>query len=276
MESQQQVFTGLLQQAVHEPGVISRAYHQFHSYSLGNQLQAWLQCRARGIPSGPIATLPGWRALGRRVRKGERALSLCVPVFLAGPPAHEGTDAERRKGRMLFVFKPRWFVLSQTDGPPVPDPEIPAWDRARALKTLKIREVPFELEDGNCLGYAEDRTIALNPLDPLPHGTRFHELAHVLLGHTSKGPQVDLEHAPRSLRECEAEAVALLCCDALELPGAVEARGYIQHWWGSGHPIPERSVQRIFKAADKILKAGTATPPRRQRETRDVTPVHAA
>ena len=33
--------------------------------------------------------------------------------------------------------------------------------------------------------------------------------------------------------------------------------GYIQHWWGQGNPIPERSAQRIFKAADQILKAGT-------------------
>ena len=79
----------------------------------------------------------------------------------------------------------------------------------------------------------------------------------MLLGHTAEGSQADGELTPRSLRECEAEAVALLCCAALELPGATEARGYIQHWWGQGNPIPERSAQRIFKAADQILKAGT-------------------
>ena len=33
--------------------------------------------------------------------------------------------------------------------------------------------------------------------------------------------------------------------------------GYIQAWWGQGHAIPERSAQRILKAADQILKAGT-------------------
>ena len=99
--------------------------------------------------------------------------------------------------------------------------------------------------------------IAISPLNPLPHKTTFHECAHVLLGHTTEGAQHDGEQTPRNLRECEAEAVALLCCAALDLPGVDCARGYIQNWWGAGNPIPERSAQKILKVADQILKAGT-------------------
>src|SRR5207248_6188448 len=90
--------------------------------------------------------------------------------------------------------------------------------------------------------------------------TTFHELAHVLLGHTGEGEQNDGELTPRNLRECEAESVALLCCAALDLPGVEFSRGYIQSYWGTGNPIPERSAQRILKAADSILKAGGSTP----------------
>ena len=122
-----------------------------------------------------------------------------------------------------------------------------------------MQEVPFDHSDGNCLGFARDHSISLNPINPLPHKTRFHELAHVLLGHTVGGLQADSDVTPRTLRECEAEAVALLCCAALELPGIDEARGYIQHWWGQGHEIPERSAQRILKTADQILKAGVSS-----------------
>ena len=111
--------------------------------------------------------------------------------------------------------------------------------------------------DGNCLGFARERSIAISPLAPLPFKTRFHELAHVLLGHTTEGMQADSEIMPRSLRECEAESVALLCCAALDLPGVPEARGYVQRWWGRGQEIPERSAQRILKVANQILKAGT-------------------
>ncbi len=45
-------FGHLLQTAVTEPGTISRAYRQFHSYSLGNQLLALFQCAEREIPPG--------------------------------------------------------------------------------------------------------------------------------------------------------------------------------------------------------------------------------
>ena len=78
----------------------------------------------------------------------------------------------------------------------------------------------------------------------------------MLLGHTADGQQSDSEVTPRNLRECEAEAVALLCCAALQLPGLEESRGYIQHWWGQGNAIPEKSAQLVLRTADRILKAG--------------------
>jgi hypothetical protein len=64
----------------------------------------------------------------------------------------------------------------------------------------------------------------VSPINPLPHKTRFHELAHYALDHTTEGEQNDGELTPRTLRECEAEAVAMLCCAALELPGVEFSR----------------------------------------------------
>ena len=78
------------------------------------------------------------------------------------------------------------------------------------------------------------------------------------LGHTADGHQADGPVTSRNLHECEAEAVALLCCAALQLPGLDESRGYIQRWWGQGNPIPEKSAQAVLKVADRILKAGAA------------------
>src|SRR4051794_23413119 len=73
-------FANLLQQAVTNPGIISGAYRAFHGYSFGNQLLAWAQCVQRGITPGPISTFIGWKDKGRHVRKGERAIVLCMPV----------------------------------------------------------------------------------------------------------------------------------------------------------------------------------------------------
>jgi antirestriction protein ArdC len=251
-------FARLLEDAVHEPGILSNAYRAFHNYSIGNQLLAWSQCGQRGIPPGPIATFQRWKELGRYVRKGEKALTLCRPITVKRTTAtDDGT--EEQIAATWFVYRPLWFVLSQTNGQPLPEPEIPSWDKDRALAALGIKEIPFDSTNGNVMGFARFSEIAVSPLNPLPHKTRFHELAHVVLGHTSEGLHADDERTPRNLRECEAEAVALICCAALGLPGVDECRGYIQSWWGTGNEIPERSAQRILKAADQILKAGTAT-----------------
>jgi len=248
-------FSDLLQTAVTEPGIISSAYTAFHTYSLGNQLLAFGQCLAREIPPGPMATYPRWKELGRYVRKGEKAITLCQPVTCKrAAQADDGGDEPGVYTR--FIYRNSWFVLAQTEGEELPSVPIPAWDRDRALAALDVAEVPFDALDGNALGFARGRTIAVSPINPLPHKTTFHELAHVLLGHTAEGDQANGETTPRSLRECEAETVALLCCAALDLPGVECCRGYIQEWWGQGHPIPERSAQRILKTADQILKAG--------------------
>jgi len=138
---------------------------------------------------------------------------------------------------------------------------VPEWDARRALHTLSIEQVPFTETNGNVQGYARKRQVAINPVAQLPMKTLFHETAHVMLGHTSETDFTDIERTPRNLREVEAEAVALLCCEALNLEGADYCRGYIQNWLCPsigyrGDAIPEKSAQKVFHAADQILKAG--------------------
>lgn len=250
-------FADLLRQAVSIPGTLGKAYQQFHNYSLGNVLLAWSQCAKREIPLGPMATFPRWKELGRHVKRGETALTLCQPVTIRRKEAPAGDEAEYL---IRFTFRNRWFVLAQTDGAELPPTDPPGWDKTRALTSLDVVEVPFEAINGNIMGYARDRQVSISPINPLPFKTLFHELAHVLLGHTAESAQAESEETPRSLIEAEAESVALLCCEALGLPGAEESRGYIQHWYGKGHPIPERSAQRILRVADQILRAGQPEP----------------
>ncbi|MEO6323801.1 MAG: DUF1738 domain-containing protein [Thermoanaerobaculia bacterium] len=253
----------LLIEAVERPGLILEAYRRFHGYSLGNQIAALCQCLGRGLTPGPIATVHKWNELGRHVKRGERALSLCMPVTVKErsneESDHEPTSVFAPASKTIFLWKPRWFVLAQTEGDSLPaDAEIPEWDRARALEEIGVREVPFTHTNGNVQGYARDRTVAVSPLAQLPAKTLFHELGHVLLGHTVTDGDDRLD-LPKTLTEAEAEAVALLCLEALGLPGSEYARGYIQAWHGQGKLLPEHSAQRIFRSADKILRAGRPT-----------------
>ena len=247
----------ILSTAITKPGVVSKAYSAFHNYSIGNQLAALGQCYAREIPLGPIATYEGWRKLGRQVRKGEKAISLCRPVTVKTGDK-DSENGERAKS--FFMWKAYWFVMAQTDGPEfVNEVPVPQWDRTAALVSLGITEAPFNYPDGNCQGYATGQSIAVNPVAEHPHKTRFHEIAHVVLGHTRENAMTDSERTPRDIREVEAESVAYILISLLDLPGQVESRGYIQNWL-DGQAIPEKSAQRIFSAADKIRRAGQTVP----------------
>jgi hypothetical protein len=63
----------------------------------------------------------------------------------------------------------------------------------------------------------------------------------------------------------------MLCCEALNLEGADFCRGYIQNWLGPAaaanrEAIPEKSAQKIFRAADQILRAGRLQPATEQEQ----------
>jgi hypothetical protein len=253
----------LLADAVSRPGVIHDAYGRFWHYSTGNQLLAWFQCHARNLELGPINTFAGWLECGRHVKKGERALTLCMPVTGKRKPV-EPADASPDEAAAVtkvtytrFVYRTRWFVLSQTEGDDYTPPPLPDWDEARALSSLDVTRVPFAHPDGNCQGFARGRSVAVSPIAFAPYRTLFHELAHVLLGHTAEhGDLADTDHTPRDLGEVEAEAVALICAESLGLGGSEYSRGYLQHWLKGRNAIPEQSAHRAFKVADQILKSG--------------------
>lgn len=249
----------LLRKAVTEPGVVSKAFSRFHQYSLGNQLLALAQCERRGIEPGPLGTFSRWKDLGRFVKRGEKAITLCMPITIKRTESTEknGQESEQLPCFTRFVYKNHWFVLSQTDGAEYKPEPLPGWDAAKALSTLAIERVAFTMLDGNCQGYAKGRTVAINPVADQPESTLFHELAHIVLGHTAEGAlnSDSTDRTPRDIRELEAECTALLCTESLGLPGAAESRGYVQSWF-KGQEVPERSAQRIFHAADEILKAG--------------------
>jgi len=248
--------------------MISSAYSRFWTYSVGNQFLAHFQCALRGIEPGPLNTFLGWKDVGRSVKKGEKALTLCMPVSVrrkleteveGDESTFESVKAERFT---RFIYRAHWFVLCQTEGKDYVPTEAPTWSEEVALSALRIKRVPFTHTDGNALGFARAGQVSVSPLSPLPHKTLFHELAHVVLGHVDEaGGLEDGERTPVNLREVEAECVALICCESLSLPGAEFCRGYIQHWLGK-ETLPERSAQKIFRAADQILRAGHDGAPR--------------
>lgn len=261
----------LFEQALTQPGIISKAYSVFYEYSIGNAFLAASQLVARNLPIAPLATFKKWKELGRMVKKGEKAVAMVMPVTVKFKSKDEdATDGDNEiqvkndgetAERTIFILKNNWFSLGQTEGAEYAhEVVIPTWDKATALSSLGITEQPFAMTNGNVQGYAmpTEKILAVNQLAAMPWETLFHEMAHCLL-HAESAHLADHELTPKDIKEAEAESVAFLCCASLELPGLDESRGYIQGWLGSperSEEFKKRSASRVFSAANKILKAG--------------------
>lgn len=253
----------LLATALTVPGVMKEAYRSFYNYSVGNQILAWAQLQALESPLGPLATFKGWLDRGRCVRKGEKALVLCQPVTIT--KRDKVTDDVI--GRFTrFNYRASWFTIHQTEplpnwqGPEFEQKPSPEWSQEAALKAFDIELIPFQKLNGNVQGYAtRQRKIAINPVASHPFSTMVHEIAHIVLEHFGKEEEgsfltsIGISDLPTL--ELEAEATAMLVCDALGVDVLDSARSYIQAWF-KGQTVPEKSANKIFAAANKILNAG--------------------
>jgi hypothetical protein len=238
----------LLETALTAEGQLGAQYSQFYKYSYLNEVYL----RMQGIHE-PVATYARWKAIGRQVLKGAKAKEIIRPIYVTHE-TEEG-DTEQR----LVGFKPVRciFTLSETTGADLPATELPAWDLVRALGALGIREVPFESLNGNVQGYSHGTEFAINPIAVRPNKTRFHELAHIILGHTLQHHYGEYA-THRGIMEFQAEAVAYLAMNELgqlDEETASTSRGYIQHWLRDERP-PDQAIREVFTATDLILKAG--------------------
>ena len=250
--------SALLLNALDDDAIISQAYSSFHNYSLLNQSLAAFQLMLRFGKLSPIASYKAWQEKGRQVKKNEKAIALYMPVIFKKKNNETEQDTESNDDEVYtkIILRNNWFCLDQTEGEEyIPEIKIPSWNAEKAMAVLDIVEIHFDSVNGNCMGFAKNNQIAINPLNPLKHKTRFHEMAHILLGHTKDTYLSENADLPKSIKEVEAEGVAFLMLNLLNLDGKKESRGYIQGWL-QGNPISEESAKRIFTVTDKLFKAG--------------------
>lgn len=241
----------LLTQALTLPGQLGTTYCRFYEYSLQNQLLLLSQ----GVTE-PCAPFSVWKKLGRIPVKGGGR-------YVLHPAPFRKIDEKTGEEKVVvcrFRLRRSTFPYGNTVGPEVKWPELPEWDLQRAIAALDIEQVPYQLIDGNTQGYSIDRKFAVSPVAVYPMKTAFHELAHVMLGHTTAATAAAGEPLCRGVREFQAEAVACLLAHETGLTdwAPEESRAYIQGWLGD-EEVTDRHIRAVFSAVDKILRAGRAT-----------------
>src|SRR5262245_48604044 len=106
------------------------------------------------------------KELGRHVRGGEKALTVCMPITCKSKHTTQdehGNEVEREAAFTRFVYRNSWFVLSQTDGAEYQPEPMPDWCECTALASLGIERIAFDELDGKCQGFARKRSVAVSP-----------------------------------------------------------------------------------------------------------------
>lgn len=247
-------WAALLEIALTAPGDVGNTYNRFYSYSFTNQMLLLMQ----GV-NEPVATFKRWQSMGRQVQKGSRAKWIVRPVVITkrdedGAPILD--DKGNPQAYRRFKGVRCLFTVSETEGDELPPPvELPEWSTETMRETLSITRVAFENLDGNIQGYSSERQYAINPAANSATSTEFHEIAHIVLGHTSHPEDYRLH---RGVWEFQAEATAYLTMHALGISDeavATKQRGYIQHWIDK-QQLEERDIRPVFAAVQTILAAG--------------------
>lgn len=204
------------------------------------------------------ATFQAWRAMGRAVRKGERASYVLKPRFARR--SEESADDDKQL--VGFGVLPL-FALEQTDGPPLevavkpcdissPDSFAHSVERLRAVALAHCPHVAsidlrprLPEDDVGTYGWFNRRTqsiVVLTDTSPQQQfATLVHELAHAIL-HGAE------EHHARSRKEVEAESTSFVVCHALGLDTSGFALPYVASW-------AEGDLEEVAAAGENIRRA---------------------
>ncbi len=226
---------------------------RFHKYSWHNTMLIVSQ----KPDAERVAGFKTWQTMDRHVRKGEHGIMIFAPRPWKRTDVDESTgDDVERQG---VTFRPVYvFDVSQTDGEPLPDVEVPDVEIAADTLLANLERVAgkrgiavnyTDLEPGY-YGVSKGGTIdiATGRATGQQSKTLAHELAHEAL-HKGKGKRQGLT---RTIAELEAESVAYVVCSHFRMDVEVRASRYIALWDGDAKALRE-SLERIATTARGII-----------------------
>ncbi len=241
---------------------------KFHDYSIGNLILIMIQ-----KPNATrVAGFSTWKDLGRWVKKGEKGIAILAPCMppkgtKTTPPeeteAEEGeTKEERERGdiRPLYFKVVHVFDVSQTEGKPLPEFEVPALtgeanedlfnDVMRLVKKEGV-EVNFEPrpdQDPDIKGMYYGKTIWVKPEESRAQQlkTLIHEVAH----YYSEG----VFRIPRQDAETIAESVAFTIGAHFGFDTGTRSFPYVAIW-SKDRKVLEANLAAIRKVSAKIIDA---------------------
>ena len=220
---------------------------KFHNYSFYNQIILTIHGCSQ------VAGYKKWQELGRRVKKGSKAVWILAP-YLKKEIVENEEGEEEKIDRLAGFFSVPVFDIANTEGKEIKrgittHSEVTfnkVKDFARSQGYM-VKMEPLEIKLG---GYIKEKKIVLNRnLNQVENtGTLIHELIHGELNHNGKDNKISAKVA-----EQQAETATYLVCQVLGIERKSEF--YLKTWELSENIV--KDFQKIDKVARKITKGLT-------------------
>jgi hypothetical protein len=205
-----------------------------------------------------IAGYRKWQELGRQVRKGEKGLKIFVPHKY--PVPQEEAETEERARFVLRGFGVGTvFDVSQTDGPPLPEPpQVQTIEGESTAGTQLYHDLLNSLEADGVTVAREETRPAHGYYEPLTdrivlgHHVRgdqatktlAHEIAHRVAGHTLGMNDRDVETV--------AESVAFVVLTHFGVDSSGYSFPYVARW-ARERDILKRNLETIQQVAQTMI-----------------------
>jgi len=236
---------------------------KFHDYSIGNLILITIQ----KPEATRVAGFRTWQELGRWVRKGEKGIAILAPCL---PPKNarvtEREDEEPDEEERVTEIRPLYFKVvyvfdvSQTDGKPLPEFEVPALtgeaDETLLSSVTRLAkaqgvDVSFEsrpYQDPAVKGMYSRKSIWIRPEESRAQQlkTLLHEIAH----YYSEG----VFRMSRRNAETIAESVAFTVGTHFGFDTGVRSFPYVA-LWAEDKKVLEQNLSDIRKVSTRIIDA---------------------
>lgn len=238
---------------------------KFHNYSIGNLILIMLQ----KPDATHVAGFSTWKDLYRWVKKGEKGIAILAPCMPpkqkklespaeVGAEGEEGKPDEETEIRPVFFKVVHVFDVSQTEGKPLPEFEVPSltgeaneelFSQVKSLVEAQGVEVSFISrpdQDSDIKGFYSGKLIWVRPEEPRAQQlkTLLHEVAH----YYSEG----VFRIPRADAETIAESVAFTIGAHFGFDTGTRSFPYVA-LWAKDKKTLEANLAAIRKVSGKII-----------------------
>ncbi|RZT75524.1 peptidase M48-like protein [Pseudonocardia sediminis] len=244
-----------------------RTAARFHRYSFRNTMLLLLQAEEREATISRVAGLHTWRAVGRRVRKGEKGYQILAPLrrklgdeeaAKIGPEAYTGDGQPKKVVRGCKIV--HVFDVEQTEGDELPDLPTPdaltggdpagLFDRLADLVSAEGYTIERNPEDGDTQGWTNYATAVVSVRPDVDDAQAAYVLAHEL-GHIRA--RHDERAISRAQRETEADSIAYVITAAHGLDSVTTSAPYVAGWSEGDTEVIAAAAEIVHREATRIL-----------------------